>query len=591
MLPESIPTVTVTGRFLTPDGKPLSGSVTFRAPAQLTFPEADVILGGPVAAQLDAQGAIAVTLPATDAPGMDPSGWAYTVTEALAGVPTGRSYSLLLPAESPAVDLADVAPTDPTKPTYVAVRGDSAYEVALAHGFVGTVEQWLVSLVGPQGAKGDTGPAGSRAYTGTTTPAGTLGVDGDLYVQRESTTFLGVTSETLSVWQRAGGAWTQQVPNVRGAAWYLNTTSTPSTSTKPGDLLLRTDTGDVFQRNASGWGSVVGNLKGPKGDTGTAGSTGATGTAGKDGAPGVVQSVNGKSQAAVVLAAADVGALATSAAGAAGGVATLDASGKVPAAQLPAASGGGAVSSVNGYTGAVVLAAGDVGAATASHTHTAAQVGALATTARAAANGVAPLDSASDVPLANLPDLAIPAMFAPADLGLKAWAFDPVTAVSTTAFTGNASLRFTAVVLRQTTTVSKIVFQVGGYAGTMNAGSWAAVYDSAGARKGATADMAGEAVIPGVHNAGGAAVTAALTSSVSLPAGLYYIAYVFRYSASDGPMLLQLENGAGAPPNVFGPSNVKRFGVYTATVPTSPPASITLANIDNGANRYWAGLA
>ncbi len=34
MLPENIPVVTVTGRFLSPDGQPLSGSVTFRAPGR-----------------------------------------------------------------------------------------------------------------------------------------------------------------------------------------------------------------------------------------------------------------------------------------------------------------------------------------------------------------------------------------------------------------------------------------------------------------------------------------------------------------------------------------------------------------------------
>jgi hypothetical protein len=33
--------------------------------------------------------------------------------------------------------------------------GLSAYEVALANGFVGTEEEWLASLVGPQGEPGD----------------------------------------------------------------------------------------------------------------------------------------------------------------------------------------------------------------------------------------------------------------------------------------------------------------------------------------------------------------------------------------------------------------------------------------------------
>ncbi len=139
VLPENIPSVTVRGRFLDPSGRPLSGAVTFRAPAQLTFPQSDVILGGPVVAQLDAQGSIEVTLPATDAPDMDPSGWAYIVAEQLAGIPVGRTYNILLPTAQPLVDLADIAPTDPSKPNYVGVPGP----------------------------KGDTGPAGAPAHGST----------------------------------------------------------------------------------------------------------------------------------------------------------------------------------------------------------------------------------------------------------------------------------------------------------------------------------------------------------------------------------------------------------------------------------------
>lgn len=147
MLPESIPAVTVSGRYLTPDGTPLSGKVVFRAPALLTFSEADVMLSGPVTAPLDSTGAFAATLPATDAPGMDPVGWSYTVSEQLAGVPSNRSYQVLLPLDTPEVDLADVAPVDPTTPNYV--RGQSAYELAVAEGFEGTPVQWLDSLTGP----------------------------------------------------------------------------------------------------------------------------------------------------------------------------------------------------------------------------------------------------------------------------------------------------------------------------------------------------------------------------------------------------------------------------------------------------------
>lgn len=180
-LPGSIPTVTVTGRYLRPDGTPLDGQVVFRAPALITFPTADVMLSGPVTAPLDASGAFAVALPATDAPGMNPSGWSYTVTEQLSGVTSNRSYHVLLPADTPAVDIADIAPTDPTTPAYVAVRGDSAYEVAVKQGFVGTVEQWLASLVGdtgPTGPPGDTGPAGPAGPAGPEGPTGPAGAAG-----------------------------------------------------------------------------------------------------------------------------------------------------------------------------------------------------------------------------------------------------------------------------------------------------------------------------------------------------------------------------------------------------------------------------
>ncbi|WP_445396422.1 right-handed parallel beta-helix repeat-containing protein [Streptomyces sp. LE64] len=152
MLPEGIPTVTVTARYLSPHGEPLRGQVVFRAPALLTFGGADVMLAGPVTVPLDPTGQIAVVLPATDAPGMDPVGWTYTVTEQLVGVPANRAYALLLPAVHPHVDLADVAPTNPTTPNYV--RGASAYEIAVSEGFVGTPAQWLASLVGPQGPAG-----------------------------------------------------------------------------------------------------------------------------------------------------------------------------------------------------------------------------------------------------------------------------------------------------------------------------------------------------------------------------------------------------------------------------------------------------
>nr|WP_308800995.1 hypothetical protein [Streptomyces polyasparticus] len=175
MLPAGIPTVTVKGRFLTPDGRPLTGQIVWRAPALLTFGAHDVILGGPVTAPLDTNGVFEVTLPATDAPGMNPSGWSYTVAEQFPGVAANRVYQVLLPAETPLVDLADLAPTDPTTPNYVAVRGANAYEVAVAGGFTGTPAQWLASLVGPRGAPGVVTSVNGQSAPAITLTAGDVG--------------------------------------------------------------------------------------------------------------------------------------------------------------------------------------------------------------------------------------------------------------------------------------------------------------------------------------------------------------------------------------------------------------------------------
>ncbi|MGY5131282.1 right-handed parallel beta-helix repeat-containing protein [Streptomyces nigrescens] len=158
-LPDAIPTVKVTGMYRGPDGRGLVGTVTFTGPPLLTFAESDLFIGGSVAVKLDPFGQFEVTLPATDAPDMNPTGWAYAVKENLTNVTGARTFSMVLPADTPGgvIDLADVAPSDPSEYTYVPVAGDSAYEIAVANGFVGTEGQWLTSLVGTPGTPGAPG--------------------------------------------------------------------------------------------------------------------------------------------------------------------------------------------------------------------------------------------------------------------------------------------------------------------------------------------------------------------------------------------------------------------------------------------------
>ncbi|MEW2406476.1 hypothetical protein [Streptomyces griseoviridis] len=341
-LPPSIATVKVRGQYRGPDGRGLQGTVTFTGPGLLTFPDADLFIAGPVVARLDEFGAFSVTLPATDNEGMNPSDWSYTVKENLTGVTGARTFALLLPKDTAEIDLADVAPADPTTPTYVPVPGpqgetgpdgDSAYDVAVSSGFVGTVAQWLASLkgatgaTGAQGPKGDTGSQGPKGDTGAT---GAQGPKGD-------------------------------------------TGATGAASTVPGP---KGDTG------ATG-------AQGPKGDTGATGVQGPKGDPGS----GSVNSVNGDLGPDIVLDAADVSAIPASAKGVASGVASLGSDGKVPTAQLPTLADPNAVTSVNGLPGPTV-------------TLTAASVSALAASTRGAVNGVASLDAAGDVPIAQVPNVA-----------------------------------------------------------------------------------------------------------------------------------------------------------------------------------------
>lgn len=53
--------------------------------------------------------------------------------------------------------------------------GESAYQIAVDHGFVGTEEEWLASL---KGAKGDTGAQGPKGDTGAKGDKGDTGADG-----------------------------------------------------------------------------------------------------------------------------------------------------------------------------------------------------------------------------------------------------------------------------------------------------------------------------------------------------------------------------------------------------------------------------
>ncbi|WMI34542.1 minor tail protein [Streptomyces phage Dexers] len=663
-------------------------------------------------------------------------------------------------------------------------------------------------LTGAPGAQGLKGDKGSSILTGTAVPASSVGIDGDWYFMEDTRTYLGVTSTTWTIYQKVAGAWAVVGNTLGGSKIYLNNTSTASTDTKPGDMLIRTDTGDIYQRTASGWGSAIGNIKGPQGIQGIQGIQGVAGPQGPEGPQGPqgpagpaggVTSVNTKT-GAVTLAASDVNALPTSGGtlsgelsvdGAVGtyrefsfksagvkrwsvqaenssesagdgtgsdfrifsrnndGTFNLtglsitrkwaqttfgdggplgDAKSTTSGAHglrnmtwepglpnegvllyarngLPyikqgdgtvfqvAPGGTGAVSSVNGKTGAVVLKPSDIGAvdpsdatlndfmvinATAptnygivamrklnkkrwmfavsgasetgsdagsnfllqSYTDAEAEktvhiygerssgstvigstqpmngarltvdggaIGIVSQTSDPISSSLGPkIFSKAGRPYIQRGSNATPGgplqwevqprpdEWLPEDLGLKAWSSDPVDCQSAGAYCGTTGIRITAVTLRQGALINRLGWHFLGYAGGLQTGSWAALYNSSGTRVATSGDLSTATYEPAEqHGSGGGFSSAPLTATYTAAPGVYYIAWRFIYNTTtgDGPMLLQYENSAGAPPNVFGYTPVKRFGVISGTSLTASPTSITTSTIENGANRFWAALA
>ena len=134
------------------------------------------------------------------------------------------------------------------------IDGLTAYEIAVANGFTGTIEEWLGSLVGatgatgPKGDTGDTGPQGLQGeqgiqgLTGDTGPAGADGINGTDGI---SFTWKGEWSPTVQYY-------TNDVVNVLGA-----------------ESVIAIATPPIGNISGTYW-----DLMAPKGDTGPAGADG-----------------------------------------------------------------------------------------------------------------------------------------------------------------------------------------------------------------------------------------------------------------------------------------------------------------------------
>jgi hypothetical protein len=110
----AIALVTVTASYLTPDGDAAVGTVTFTP--SITPATEGALVPAPLAVTL-VDGALSVDLLATDDAGWAAPGWTYRVAERIRGA-RPRSYNIEVPAGSPTLDLALVAPVvDPAAVT------------------------------------------------------------------------------------------------------------------------------------------------------------------------------------------------------------------------------------------------------------------------------------------------------------------------------------------------------------------------------------------------------------------------------------------------------------------------------------------
>jgi hypothetical protein len=106
-----------------PNGAWMQGKLIFTAPDLAVIGAQDVTLGGAVEVPL-VDGAFSVQLVATDATGMSPTGWTYTVTAMLTNGPDWIRY-VTLPKATASVVLADVVVPDPVAGTYTVLKDPS----------------------------------------------------------------------------------------------------------------------------------------------------------------------------------------------------------------------------------------------------------------------------------------------------------------------------------------------------------------------------------------------------------------------------------------------------------------------------------
>ena len=178
--------------------------------------------------------------------------------------------------------ISDVAGQDgpPGPPGPQGADGLSAYELAVLNGFIGSEQDWLLSLIGPEGQQGPAGPQGPQGIQGLQGLKGDKGDTGDVGPQGP-TGPQGLTGPQGPQGERGTDGTSVQLKGAVATVADLNNIIGPSV----GDLYVVTATGDGYVWDGTQWANA-GPIRGPEGPQGPAGPQGPTGPQGPEGPQG-----------------------------------------------------------------------------------------------------------------------------------------------------------------------------------------------------------------------------------------------------------------------------------------------------------------
>jgi len=136
---------------------------------------------------------------------------------------------------------------------------------------VNSPDQW--QLLARKGDTGEQGFSASVWHNGSGAPSGELGADGDYYLD----------NDTGDTYQKSSGSWSsignirgqQGDPGAPGATWHSGSGSPGGELGADGDYYLDTDSDDIHQKSSGSW-SQIGSIRGQQGEPGEQGADGAT---------------------------------------------------------------------------------------------------------------------------------------------------------------------------------------------------------------------------------------------------------------------------------------------------------------------------